>query len=52
MSCYSTSDAAADKEASEMLTGNAQNLMQAVSEVVYMCSVCIHVYVCACRVRK
>ena len=52
MSCYSTSDAAADKEASEMLTGNAQNLMQAVSEVcVYvhvccLCSVCIYVYVC------
>ena len=26
-------DEAADREASEMLTGNAQNLMQAVSEV-------------------
>ena len=29
------SDAEADQEASEMLTDNAQNLMQAVSEVLY-----------------
>lgn len=29
------SDAEADKEASEMLTDNAQNLMKAVSEVLY-----------------
>jgi len=38
--CHSILDAAADKEASEMLTGNAQNLMQAVSEV------CVCTWVC------
>ena len=61
MSCYSTSDAAADKEASEMLTGNAQNLMQAVSEVcvyvhVVVCVVCVYMCMCVCvcarQVRK
>ena len=31
----SPSDREADKEASEMLTDNAQNLMKAVSEVLY-----------------
>ena len=39
-------DEAADKEASEMLTGNAQNLMQAVSEVC-VCA-CVRVCVCVC----
>lgn len=30
-----SSDPAADKEATEMLTNNAQNLMKAVSDVLY-----------------
>lgn len=33
--CLSVTDPEADQEASEMLTNNAQNLMGAVSEVLY-----------------
>ena len=36
MFIFKFTDEAADREASEMLTGNAQNLMQAVSEVLYI----------------
>ena len=44
---FGLTDEAADREASEMLTGNAQNLMQAVSEVCVYMHACAHVHVCA-----
>ena len=43
---FGLTDEAADREASEMLTGNAQNLMQAVSEVCVYVRACAHVHVC------
>ena len=45
---FGLTDEAADREASEMLTGNAQNLMQAVSEVCVYVRACAHVHVCVC----
>ena len=45
---FGLTDEAADREASEMLTGNAQNLMQAVSEVCVYVRAYAHVHVCVC----